>query len=183
MKAGAGHQHHAANSGRCRRAARFGDALDRQRGGLGFAGAAFEFDCGRNIGIEQIEIGELAREQRGIGKANIVVIGRHARHRDRALGEPRHAVTADVVGGDHRLALAHEHAQADVVAFRSLGFLDTAVAHFDPLRNAAHGDRIGCVRAGAPGGFDKALRQRRQGGLIEQLGGGGVGGKRRCTRW
>ncbi len=113
------------------------------------------------MGIEQIEIGELARQQRGIGKADIFVIRRHAGHRDRALGEPRHTVAADIVGRDHRLALAHEHAQADVVAFRALGFLDAAVAHFDPLRNAAHGDRVGCIRAGAPGGLDQALRQRR----------------------
>ena len=118
-------------------------------------------DGRRNVAVEQIEIGQIARQQRRIGETDIFVVGRDARHRHRALGELCDAVAADVVGRDHRLALADQHAQSDVVAFRALGFLDASVAHLDALRDAAHRNRIGGVRAGAPGGLDQALRQRR----------------------
>ena len=172
-----GHQHHAANSGRGRRAARLGDALDRERRRLPPRGAALELRGRGDLGIEQIEIGEIARQQRRIGEADIFVVGRDARHRDRALGEPGDAVAADVVGRDHRLALSDQHAQADIVAFRALGFLDASVAHLDALRNAAHRDRVGGVGAGALGRLDQPLRQRAQRGLIEQVGGCGCQAK------
>ncbi len=131
-------------------------------------------DVDGDAGIEQIEIGEIARQQRRIGETDIFVVGRDARHRDRALGELGDAVAADVVGRDHRLALSDQHAQSDIVAFRALGFLDAAVAHLDALRNAAHRHRVGGVRAGAPGRLDQPLRQRAQRGLIEQVGAGGI---------
>ena len=153
------------------RAAGFGHALDRKARGFGFAGAALEFGRRGNFAIEQIEIGELARQQRGIGETDIFVVGRDARHRDRALGELRDAVAGDVVGRDHGLALPDQHAQADIVAFGALGFLDPAVAHFDALRDAAHRNRVGGVRARALGGLDQPLRQRRERRLIEQVGG------------
>ena len=145
-------------------------ALDRERRGFRLDGAAFELGGRGHRAIEQIEIGELARQQRRIGEADIFVVGRDPRHRHRALGELRDAVAADVVGRDHRLALSDQHAQADIVAFGALGFLDAAVAHFDALRDAAHRDRIGGIGAGAFGGLDQALRQRRERRLIEQVG-------------
>ena len=37
--------------------------------------------------IEQIEIGEIARQQRRIGEPDIFVVGRDPRHRHRALGQ------------------------------------------------------------------------------------------------
>ena len=108
----------------------------------------------------------------GIGKADIFVVGRDARHRDRALGQFRNAIASDVVGRDHGLALPDQHAQADIVAFGALGFLDAAVAHFDALGDAAHRDRVGRIGAGAFGGLDQPLRQRRERRLIEQVGSG-----------
>ena len=133
-------------------------------------GAAFELGGRGNRAIEQIEIGELARQQCRIGKPDIFVVGRDPRHRHRALGEFRNAVAADVVGRDHGLALPDQHAQSDIVAFGALGFLDAAVAHFDALRDAAHRDRVGRISAGAFGGLDQALRQRRERRLVEQVG-------------
>ena len=183
MEAGGGHQHHAADSRRGRRAAGLGDALDRERRGFGFAGAAFEFRRRRHLGVEQIEIGEIARQQRGIGEADIFVVGRDPRHGDGALGEPGDTVAADVVGRDHRLALPHQHAQSDIVAFGALGFLDASVAHLDALRDAAHRHRVGGVGAGAPGRLDQPLRQRTQCGLIEQAGAAAVGRKRGSGGW
>ena len=179
VETGRGHQHHAADAARGRRTAGFGHALDRKARGFGFAGAAFEFRCRGNVAIEQIEIGKFARQQRRIGKADIFVVGRDARHRHRAFGEFRNAIAADVIGRDHGLALSDQHAQADIVALGALGFLDAAVAHFDALRNAAHRDRVGGIRAGALRGLDQALRQRRERRLVEQVGGrSGSGGKR-----
>ena len=81
------------------------------------------------------------------------------------------AIAGNIVGRDHGLALPDQHAQSDIVAFGSLGFLDPAIAHLDALRNAAHRNRIGGVRAGALGGLDQPLRQRRERRLIEQVGG------------
>ena len=170
VETGRGHQHHAADAGRGGSAAGFGHALDRKRGCFGLAGAAFELGRRGDVGIEQIEIGKFARQQRRIGKADILVVGRNPRHRHRALGELCDAVAADVVGRDHGLALAEQHAQADIVAFGALGFLDAAVAHLDALRDVAYRDRIGRIGAGAFGRLDKALRQRAQRALVEQIG-------------
>ena len=77
------------------------------------------------------------------------------------------------------LTLPDQHPQSDIIAFGTLGFLDAAVAHLDPLRDAAHGDRIGRVSAGALRRLDQALGQRRQRRLIEQVGVGRLLRKRR----
>lgn len=114
---------------------------------------------GRHVGIEQIEIGEVARQQRGIGEPDIFVERGDLRHRNRAFRELGHGVAADVVGRDHRLALTDQHAQADIIALGTLRFLDAAVADLDALRDAAHGDRIGRVRAGTPGRLNQPLRE------------------------
>ena len=157
--------------------------LTREPRGFGFLGAPLQLRSRGNVGIEQIELGEIARQQRRIGEPDIFVFGRNARHRHRAFGELRDAVAGDVVGGDHRLALPDQHAQADIVAFGALGFLDAAVAHLDALRDAAHRNRIGGVSAGAFGGLDQALREVRQHRLIEQTGCRSLGRKRRSCGW
>ncbi len=133
-----------------------------------------------NLGVEQIEIGKIARQQRRIGKTDIFIVGRDTRHGDGALGQLGDAIAADVVGRDHRLAPSHQHAQSDIIAFRAFGFLDASVPDLYPLRNVAHRDRVGGVRARAFGGLNETLRQRAQGGLIEQIGAGGFRRKRRC---
>ncbi|GIQ72473.1 hypothetical protein BraRD5C2_09090 [Bradyrhizobium sp. RD5-C2] len=117
--------------------------------------------------------------ERGIGQTDIFVVGRDARHRDRALGELCNPVAADVIGRHHRLALADEHPKPDIIAFGALGFLDAAIADFDALRDAAHRDGIGGIGAGALCGLDQTLRKVAQAGLIEQIGGIAVS---RC-RW
>ena len=141
--------------------------------GFGFLGAPLEFGDRGNFGIEQVELGKIARQQRGVGEPDIFVFRRDARHRDGALGEPRDAVAGDVVGGDHGLALSDQHAQTDIVTFGALGFLDAAVAHFDALRDAAHRNRVRSISAGAPRRLDQLLRQCRKRRLVEQVGGRG----------
>ena len=183
MEAGRGHQHHAADAARGRGAAGLRHALDREASRFGFAGPALQFGRGRNLAVEQIEIGKLMRQQRGIGEADELVVGRDPRHRHRALGQFGDAVAGDVVGRDHRLALADQHAQTDIVAFGALGFLDPPVTHLDALRDAAHRDRVGRIGAGALGGLDQTLRQGRKRGLIEQVGIRRWAGKRLIRGW
>ena len=62
VESSGGHQHHSANSGRRRRAARFGDTLYGERGGFSFIGAAFKLRRRRGLGIEQIEVWKLPRQ-------------------------------------------------------------------------------------------------------------------------
>ena len=174
VKAGRGHQHHAANSSRGRPAARLGHALDGEAGGLRLAGPPFQFRRRRNLRIQQIEVGKIPRQQRRIREADILIVRRNARHRHRTLGKPGDTVAAHIVGRNHRLPLSYQHAQSDVVAFGALGFLDAPVAHFNALRNTAHRNRVGGIRACASRGLHEALRQRAEGGLIEQAGSGGV---------
>ena len=122
----------------------------------------------RQRGIEQIEIGKIARQQSGIRQPGERVLGRDARHRHGALGQRRDAVARDVVGRNHRLTLADQHAQAHVVAFGALGFLDRAVANLDRRRDAAHRHRVGGIGAGRARGLHQSLGKRGQGGLVEQ---------------
>ena len=105
----------------------------------------------------------------GIGEAGEFVLGRRARHGDRALGkriEPPSAL--DVVGRDRRLLVADDDAQADIVAFGALRFLDRAVAHVDRQRHRAHGDGVGLIGAGAARGGNEPFGKIGEGGLIEE---------------
>ena len=146
----AGDQHHSANAGGGAGAARLADSLYAERSGLGGACARFErTDIGQRR-IDKVEIGKLARQQRLICETRKLILRRNSRHRDRAFGERIRAIALHVVGGNHRLAFAHQHAQAHVVAFGALAFLDRPIAHFDRQRHRAHRDRVGRVRARAP---------------------------------
>ena len=162
------HQHHAADPGRGRGPCRFGDAGNGERGGFRLARARFEHVDRRHVGIEQIERGKRARQQRRVGKSGEAILGRGARHGERALGQRVEAVGRNVVGGDHRLLAADENAQAHVVAFGALRFLDGAVAHIDRERYAAHGDRVGRIGAGTPRGGDQTFGEIGKGGLVEK---------------
>lgn len=110
------------------------------------------------------------RQQRRIGETHIVIVRCNLRHRHRPFGQLRNTIAADVVGGDHRLALADQHAQADVVAFGTFRFFNVAVPDFDALRDAAHRDSISGIRARTFRGFYEPLRQRAQCSLIEKPG-------------
>ena len=82
---------------------RLADALDREARGLGAQRALLEHGDRRQLGIEQIEIGQRRRASSdAIGEAGELVLGRDLRHRHRALGE-RRDVAGDVVGRHHRL--------------------------------------------------------------------------------
>ena len=160
----AGDQHHAADAGRRRGAARLGDALappcPRLLGGLR---QLFQLGHRRQFAVDQVEIGDIARQQAFVGKPGIFVFRRHARHRHRAIGECRDVVAGHVIGRDHRLALAHQHAQAQIVALRAFGFLHRAVAHLDSQRHRAHRHRVGGIGAGLARGRRPGARRGRAG--------------------
>ena len=173
-KSGRGHQHHAADAGRGRSAARLGDALDRKPGGFGRARHGLELADRRQAGIDQVEIGKVMRQLRRVGEPGIFVLGRGARHRHRARSQRRAAVARRVVGRHHRLALSHQHAQAEIVAFGTLRFLHRAIAHLDRQRHGAHRHRVGGIGAGGERGLDQPLGAVGEGALVEQGGGGSM---------
>ena len=97
-----------------------------------------------------------------------MILWRYSRHRDRALGKRIRAIALHVVGGNHRLAFAHQYAQAHVVAFGALAFLDRPIAHFDRLRDRPHRKGVRCVSAGTPRRADKAFGEVDEVGLVKK---------------
>ena len=141
--------------------------LTASAGALGALGALLQLRDGRKIRIEQIEVGNVARKLRRIGKTGERVFGRRPRHGDRALGELGD-VGLDVVGRHHRLARPDEHAQPHVVALGALGFLDGALAHLDRKGYRAHRERVGGVGTGAASRRDEPVGEVGQRGLVKE---------------
>ena len=168
-KAVAGDQHHAADAGRRARAAGFRDALHGKCGVFSCARVLLQLRHVRQCRIDQVEIGALVRQQRGVGETGIFVFRRDARHRNRALGKRIGAIALEVVGGDDGLLATDQHAQADIVALGALGLLDIALAHLDRQRHRTHRDRVGGVRAGLARGIDQAFGKRDERGLIKKV--------------
>ena len=82
-------------------------------------------------GSSRSSAGKRLRELRRVGKAGEAILGRGARHGDGALGERVEAIALEIVGRNDRLLAADKDAQAEIVAFGALRFLDRAVAHLD----------------------------------------------------
>ncbi len=117
--------------------------------------------------------GQSCASRLGVGEAGEFVFRRGLGHGHGARGE-RIGIAGEVVGGDHRLALADQHAQAEIVAFRALRFLDRALAQFERERQRAHRHGVGGIGAGRARGLDQPFGVVGEGGLVEQ---GGYGGK------
>jgi len=168
LEAMACHQHHAADAGRSRGTAGFGDTLDAERGGFRRSRTFLKDVDAWHVGVEQIEIGEVFRQQSRIGEAGKLVLRRGVRHGDRALRQRVDPVAFQIVGGNRRLLPADENAQTDIVALGALRFLDRAVAHLDRKRHRTHGDCIGLTGAGAVRGGNETAGEIGKRGLIEQ---------------
>ena len=127
----------------------------------------------RQLGIEQIEIGNIARQLGRVGQAGEAILGRDPRHRDGALGQlrRRRALMSLVDTTAWRLPTS-TRSPTSSPSERSR-FLDLAVAHLDRQRHRAHRDRIGGIGAGAARGRHQALGEIGERGLIEQGGHGG----------
>ncbi len=104
----------------------------------------------------------------GIGEAGETVVGRGARHRDGAFGQSVQAIALQIIGRDDGLLASDDDAQAEVVAFRALGFFDGAVAHLDGQRDRTNRERIGLIGAGAARGIHEAFGELGEVGLIEK---------------
>ena len=128
-EASRGHQHHAADAGRSGGAARFGDTLDRERGLFGGARQRLQFLHRRQRAVDQVEVGPVLRELLRRGEPGELVLRRGFSHGDSARGQ-RIGVAGEIVGGNHRLALADQYAQAEIVALRAFRFFHRAVAQF-----------------------------------------------------
>ena len=168
VKAVARYQHQPADAGRGRGAARFGDAGDRKTGCLRFAGARFQHNDVRHVGVDEIKRRQLLRQLACGGKPGEPVFRRGARHRHRAFGQGAEAVAFEIIGRDHRLFVADDDAQPEVVAFGALRFLDRAVAHLDRKRHRADRKRVGLIGAGPLCGSHKTLGEVGEVGLVEK---------------
>ena len=149
MKPVAGHQHHAADPGRCRRrrstsSPRAPRAPPPRRQAQALRDGQ-PTACRDRAGRDR-ESGASAASRSA--RPGIRIFRGDARHGDRALGERRHPVTPDVVGGDDRLPPTDQDAQADIVAFRALRLFDRAVAHVDAERDRAQRNGVSGVGAG-----------------------------------
>jgi len=116
------------------RTTRLADALHRKRCGLGLLRPPLKLGNRGNLGIEQIEIRKFMGQQRRIGETDIFIVGRHARHGDRALGQSCNAVTLTSFGRTpHGLTPSDQDPQSDIVALGALGFLDAGRHAPQPL--------------------------------------------------
>ena len=124
---------------------------------FGGARQRFEFAHGWQFGIDQFEVGKIVRQLIGIGETRKFVLGRRARHGNGPRGEGGGAIIRDVVGRDHRLAAADQHAQPEIVAFRAFRLFNLSVAQLDRERHPAYRDGVGSVRPGGACGLDQAV--------------------------
>ena len=163
------HKHHAADAGRGGCPRRFGDPFNGKRRALGTPRALFQHAHGRQIRIEQIEIGNLAGKLLAIGDSRERIFRCCLGHGDGTFGEFGR-LGLDVVRRHDRLTAPDESAQPNIVAFGALGFLNRAIAHLHRNRDRAHGERIGGVCAGSARGRDESFGKVGQRGLVEERG-------------
>ena len=119
-------------------------------------------------GSRRSSAGNVRASSAAIGQPGEAIFRRRARHGDRALGQRVEAVALEIIGRNHRLLVADEHAQPEIVALGALRFLDGAVAHVDRKRYRAHGQRVGLIGAGAPRGGDETFGEIGEVGLVEK---------------
>ncbi len=133
--------------------------VDRQRGLLGGAGALDQGLGARLLGIEHVEDRPVAGDLVGVGQPAKRVLGHRLRHRQRALDQFGEHLGRPVARRHHRLPLANEDAQPEVLAFRALQLLGLAEAAGVRQRDALDQHRVGGIGAGFLGAGDEILQQ------------------------
>ena len=136
------------------------DAVNLLAGGFGSQGVSLQ-GCGfrlaaRIFQFQRSQVPSLGQLRR-IGEACKGVLGRFLGHGYCAFSHRFNGFRAHVGGGDQRLALAHEHPQAQVSAFGPLRMLQLAGPHFDAERAALGSHGIGGIRAGLAGGINQGV--------------------------
>ena len=110
----------------------------------------------------------VSRKQRRIGQPRERVFRRGARHGDGALRQRLEPVALEVVGRNHGLPAADDHAQPEIVTLGTLRLLNGAVANVYRQRHRTHRECIGLIGAGAARGSHEALGELGDVGLIEK---------------
>ena len=99
--------------------------------------------------------GQLAR----LGQAAVGVLGHAARHGDGARRQLVQRRGGEVGGGDHGLALADQHAQAEIPAFLALQALQRAQALGVGQRDRIEQHRVGGLRPARLGLGDQIVQE------------------------
>ena len=134
--------------------------LTARRRVLGFGGhaPAASLADGPPLVVE-IEVGPALGQQFLRRDAADRVLRHGARHVDGALGQRAQRGGREVGRGDEGLALAHEHAQAEVAALAALELLALAHALGDGDRLAVDVERVGRIGAGGLRPFQQVGEQ------------------------
>ena len=110
-------------------------------------------------GIADVQIRAVGGQQVRPGQAAVGVLGHRAGHGEDAPDQLLERARGQIGGRRDGLALAHEHAQAHIGAFRTVQPLRPSQAPGQRQRPAAHEHGVGSVRAGRPGLADEVAEQ------------------------
>ena len=157
------------------RAARVGDAFDRRAAVFGRQRAALSSAGSGSPPSSMSSSGRLAAQQQLVRREAGIADPPAPRRPSPARARPaRRALRRQVGRGDGRVALADEHAQADLLAFAAVDVLERAEADLDALRALADIDRVGGIGARRRRAVRRALRpcrgRRRGSSMAARLG-------------
>src|SRR5262249_26969362 len=94
----AGYQHHSADAGRSRSPARFAYTLDAKSRFLGGSRLCFEVGHGRQVGIDQIEVGKIVGQQATVCRTDELALRNGAAHGNGSFGQGRGVAVRPVIG-------------------------------------------------------------------------------------
>ncbi len=109
--------------------------------------------------IVEIQRRQAGRDLLGQGQAGVTVLRHRPGDAQGMLDQPIEAGGIELAGGDDRLALTHEHAQAQIVAFGALDLLELAQALGHGQRPALDQQRVGGIGAGRLGAAQEVVEQ------------------------
>jgi hypothetical protein len=139
----------------CRGTVAVADAGNGAGGLFGKARALLKVGKRRGGGIEQAEVRRLAASEiLRVGETGEGVLGRLARHGDRALRQFGKAGGVEAGRGDGRRAGAIKQPQGDFEGLAMVDILKLTEANRDAARPADPDHRVGGACPGLAGGFD-----------------------------
>ena len=111
------------------------------------------------VRIEHVERRPVLRDLAGVGEAANGSSGHRARHRDRALDQFVEHLRRAVARRHHRLLLADQHPQPEILALRAFELLGLAEPAGMRQRDALEHHRIGRIGAGPQRAPDQIVQQ------------------------
>ena len=142
-----GREHNAGSAPARLGALGIGHALGGARGVLGLRRHREQFLGGGPSLVVEIEVGPALRQQLRRSDAASRIFRYHASHVDGTTGQLAQRSGCKVGRGDEGLALAHEHAQAEIAAFAALELFALAQSLGDRDRLAVDKQGVGRVSA------------------------------------